>query len=149
MGYSHTQKGHWHWVFILTTLSAAVPGVLLVGENLYLSIILMVSAAIIAFFGVGFGHLTVEEENDRLRVRFGPVPIFQKAIPYSDIVSAEPAQSSFIDGWGLHYTPGKGMIWNIWGWDCVSLTLQNGKTFRIGTDDVEGLIAHLNERIGR
>lgn len=149
MSYSHTQKGPWLFIVSLVAAGLAIASFFAASENITVSIILVVSAAAVAALCFGLSYLTVEEEDDRLRIRFGPLPLLQKKIPYSDIVSVEPSRSNIIDGWGIHYTIGRGMIWNIWGFDCVRLTLKNGKPLRIGTDDVEGLVGHINERIGK
>ena len=39
-----------------------------------------------------------------------------------------------------------GWMYNVWGLDAVQLELQSGKSFRIGTDDPDGLVAALNDR---
>jgi hypothetical protein len=37
----------------------------------------------------------------------------------------------------------RGALWNVWGLDAVELELKSGRIFRIGTDDVGGLVAAL------
>jgi hypothetical protein len=61
----------------------------------------------------------------------------------SDVAAA---RSSWIDGWGIHYIPGRGMTYNLWGFDCVEIDM-NGRTVRVGTDDPEGLTDFLKGRI--
>ena len=63
-----------------------------------------------------------------------------------DISRAEPARIALIDGWGIHYVPGRGWTYNIWGWSCVRLTV-NGGTLRIGTDDAESLAQFILAKI--
>ena len=53
-----------------------------------------------------------------------------------------------LEGWGIHWTPGRGWTYNIWGYDCVKLSLDRG-TIRVGSDDVENLVSFLRERIGQ
>jgi hypothetical protein len=93
-----------------------------------------------------FATLTVRDEGTRLAVRFGPIPLFGTSVAYSDITEVAAARSSFLDGWGVHWTPGRGWIYNLWGFGCVRIGLGR-KTVRIGTDDVEGLVRFLNSRL--
>jgi hypothetical protein len=52
----------------------------------------------------------------------------------------------FAVGWGIHWNPWGGWVWNIWGFDCVVLQLNRGM-FRVGTDDPDGLVEFLRRRI--
>jgi hypothetical protein len=97
------------------------------------------------FLAVSFTYLTVEDEGEFLAVRFGPLPFFGRRVPYTDITAVRRCRSSLIDGWGIHYTPRRGWIYNLWGFDCVELTLKDG-TFRIGSDDANGLETFLRKR---
>ena len=149
MGYSHVQRGKLHYVlyasgamtFGIAWLIHGDPGApwavwLVAGVGL---LCLLLSAC--------FMTLTVEDGGDRLAIRYGPVSLFAKSFPYDKIESAEPDRSSWIDGWGIHYVPGRGWTYNLWGFDCVRLTV-DGRTVRIGTDDPEGLTQFLNDEKG-
>ena len=93
-----------------------------------------------------FRSLTVADDGDRLTIRFGPVPLFRTSIPYADMTGVEAGKSTVIDGWGIHYVPGRGWTYNLWGFGCV--VVYRGKTIiRIGSDDVENLVDFLNRRI--
>lgn len=65
-----------------------------------------------------------------------------KTIPRSAIVSATRHRNAWWNGWGIRKVVG-GWMWNVWGLDSVQLELDNGKVFRIGTDDAAGLLAAL------
>jgi len=144
MGYSHTQRGFFHLlllgfagllVFLGTSVfaeEAAGVGITVVGGLM----------ALVAF---SFMHLTVRDGGDVLLVRFGPLPLLRQRIRYDAIRSVAVSRSSVIDGWGVHWLPGRGWIWNLWGFGCVALDV-DGKRLRIGTDDPEGLAAFLIER---
>ena len=99
-------------------------------------------------FTQAFHHLTVRDEDDCLAIRFGPLPLLGKRIPYADITSAEPDRTSLIDGWGVHWVPGRGTTYNIWGYGCVKLQV-GGRTIRVGSDDVENVLAFLQGKIGK
>ena len=62
------------------------------------------------------------------------------------IESVEPGRSSLLDGWGIHYFPGRGWTYNLWGFDCVVLRMKK-KTLRVGTDDPDGLLEFLQSRV--
>jgi hypothetical protein len=94
-----------------------------------------------------FHHLIVKDRGDGLAIRFGPVPLFRKAVQYSDIVAVEVGRALLLDGWGIHMSIRGGWVWNIWGRDCVVLHLKKG-TLRIGTDDAKNLAGFIEQRIG-
>ncbi len=91
--------------------------------------------------------MTVRELGEALEVRFGPLPLARTRIPYEQIRSVRSERTGLIDGWGIHYIPGRGLVWNVHGRDCVRLELKNGRPFRIGTDDPEGLAAWIRQKI--
>jgi len=142
--YHHTQKGPWGLMcyafaggFLLASLSLPV---------LALQITFFVTALFMLLLGVSMGHLTVEDEGDRLSVRFGPFPLFRRRIPYDDILEVETGRTTFLDGWGIHWSPWSGWVWNVWGYDCVVLRLKRGR-LKIGTDDAEGLAGFVRTRV--
>jgi hypothetical protein len=145
LGYSHTQRG------IIKPILLAAAGITLAVAFVVLeeSPPARTAALAVACVLVGasflFGSLTVRDEGDRLGVRFGPVPLFRRTIPYSEIARVERERSGLLAGWGIHYTR-KGWLWNIGGFDCVRVTTPRGSTL-IGTDDPEGLVAFLKSRI--
>jgi hypothetical protein len=95
-----------------------------------------------------FHHLTVEDQGDVLSIRFGPVPLFRKTVPYNEIKSVETGRTLLLDGLGIHMSIRGGWVWNIWGRDCVVVHFRNGGTLRIGTDDAEYLARFLEGKIG-
>jgi hypothetical protein len=105
-------------------------------------------AVMMAFVGLCFGDLTVRDEGDHLAIRYGPLPVFHKQIRYDAIASVTRGRSSLIDGLGIHYVPGRGWTYNLWGTDCVKL-LVDGKVIRIGTDDAQQLTEFLLSKTTR
>ena len=93
-----------------------------------------------------FHHLTVEDRDDVLAIRFGPVPLFRRTVRYADIQAVEVGRSLLLDGWGIHYSMRGGWVWNLWGQDCVFVRFRDGRTLRIGTDDAENLAAFLEAK---
>jgi hypothetical protein len=142
--YHHTQKGPWGLMcygfavaFVVASLSLPV---------LDLQITFLVTGLLMFLLGVSFHYLTVEDEGDHLVVRFGPFPLFRRRIPYDDIVEIETGRTTFLAGWGIHWSPWGGWVWNVWGYDYVLLRLKSGK-LTIGTDDAEGLAGFVKSRI--
>jgi len=74
------------------------------------------------------------------------VPLFGTSIHYSEITDVAPDRSTFLEGWGVHYMPGRGWIYNLSGFDCVRITMGR-KTVRVGTDDQENLVCFLRTKI--
>ena len=101
-----------------------------------------------ALLGWSFTWLRIEDEGQRLLVRYGPLPFFWTRIEYGEIDSVAPAKSTWIDGWGIHWAPGRGWTYNLWGFDCVELRLGK-QTLRLGTDDAERLAVFLAGKVGR
>ena len=92
--------------------------------------------------------LTTMDDGDALLVQFGPLPLFSTRIPYESIRESKATRSRIIDGWGLHYVPGRGWTWSLWGFGCVEIQ-REWTTIRVGTDDAENLAAFLQTRISR
>ena len=46
----------------------------------------------------------------------------------------------------LYFVPGRGWTYNLSGFNCVKLSVGR-KTVRIGTDDVQGLLAFLDGKV--
>jgi hypothetical protein len=140
--YEHQQVGRLHWLFLGIAALLALAG----RAEGSATEALMLVAVVFAGIGICFRSLSVRDAGDRLVLRFGPLPIFSKSIPYASITAVEVSRSTLIDGWGIHWIPGRGWIWNLWGFDCVRIE-QGGRAFRIGTDDAEGLAEFLRQHL--
>ena len=55
-------------------------------------------------------------------------------------------RSSWIDGWGIHWIPGRGYTYNLWGFSCAKLDVR-GRTVRIGSDDADKLVEFLKSKL--
>lgn len=109
-------------------------------------IVLLCVAALFIFLAACFAELTVRDEGERLVLRYGPLPLFGWKFSWNDVESAKVGRTSWIDGLGIHWIPGRGTTFNLWGFDCVVLQV-NGKIVRIGTDEAEALAQHICTRI--
>ncbi len=145
-GYARTQKaplclvlyGSAPACFALGRMVGSAPG----------NIIAVTAGLLIALLAPAFHRLTVEDQGDRLAIRFGPLPLFRKTMRYADIERVEVGRTLLLDGWGIHLSIRGGWVWNLWGRDCVVIHLRKG-VLRIGTDDPENLATFLEGRIGQ
>ena len=145
MRYEHTQKAPLYLAVLLPGVLCVVAGIL--GDGLQgARVILWVMGALMIVLALCFMWLAVRDEGDALAIRFGPLPLFRRRLPYARLRGAGVERSRILDGWGVHWTPGQGWIWNLWGRDCVAVELDPGR-LRIGTDDPQGLLRHLQRRI--
>jgi hypothetical protein len=76
-----------------------------------------------------------------LHLKFG-IGLIQRTIFREKIVAACQVRNSFWYGFGIRLTP-HGWMWNISGLDGVEITYANGRRFRVGTDDPDGLLTAL------
>lgn len=84
-----------------------------------------------------FRSLTIEISDTELKWYFGS-GFPRKKVLLSEIASVETIQTTFKDGWGIHYTR-RGWLYNVSGRDAVAITLKDGKRFCLGTDEPEKL----------
>lgn len=149
MSYAHTQQGGLHWLLWFTAVICLMgTWYAFLDDETFAVGILAGVAALTAALALCFMSLTVHDGGDALEVNFGPIPLFSRRIPYAAISDPTPSRSKLIDGFGVHWFPGRGWTWNLWGFDCVDMRV-DGKPLRIGTDDAEALANYLNMRILR
>jgi hypothetical protein len=147
-GYDHTQHAPLYGLFVLPAVILLVVAGRLPPQQAPASFALFGAAGVLGVLALSFRQLTVRDEGDCLALRFGPLPLLRKRIRYADILAAERSRSTLVDGWGIHWVPGRGWSFNLWGFDCVRLTLSSGQTIRVGTDAPDGLAQFLQQRRG-
>lgn len=133
--YQHTQ-----WGTVLLAIFGVLGGLVFFvarypGVPQVLDVVLIVLVVVSALFA----NLTVTVSSGRLFVRFG-VGLIRKSFRIGDIVRVEAVRNRWYYGWGVRYTP-HGWLLNVSGLDAVEITLGNGRTYRIGTDEPEALLA--------
>jgi hypothetical protein len=146
--YEHTQWAPMCWLILLPGLSVLLIGAMLSGDP-DVVVPFIIAGAVLTAAAFSFRSLRVVDEGDQLAIRFGPIPVFRRRVAYANIVAAEPDRSNVIDGWGIRWVPGRGWTYNLWGFDCVRLTLANGRTIRVGTDDPRSLAQFVQTRIAQ
>jgi len=144
--YSHTQEAP----LCVILFASAIPLFVLAWiarEQPVVVAVMIVAGVLLAVVGLAFHHLTVEDEGDRLAIRFGPLPFLETSVRYDDIQRVEVGRTTILDGWGIHRSPRLGWLWNLWGWDCVVIHRQRG-VLRVGSDDTDNLAKFLKDKLG-
>ena len=95
------------------------------------------AAAVLALCAFLFHALTVEVSRNEVVAAFGP-GVIRKRWRIDDIDEVRPVQNPWYYGWGIRLIP-HGWMFNVSGLEAVEMQLKNGKKFRIGTDDPQGL----------
>lgn len=144
--YSHTQKGPLGLILGFSSLIFFIVAWLVL-EGSVLPFVLFGIGVLMIVLATAFHHLTIEDQDDRLAIRFGPLPLFRRTVKYADMGKAEVGRTLILDGWGIHYSIRGGWVWNLWGRECVVLHFKNGHVLRIGTDDAENLARFLEGKI--
>ena len=136
--YSHHQRALWLWILVGLLLGGCALH-WMASHNLF---VLLFIPCLAALLGILFSGLRTQVNSSHLKLSFG-LGVIQKTIPRSKIFQAEAVRNSWWYGWGIRFTP-HGWMWNISGLSAIQITYLNGKTFRIGTDDPDGLLIALS-----
>lgn len=141
--YSHLQRGPWWWgilaVGVATFTAAAYVGWTGDPRRIPIAITLATAGVVETLVAFAFRWLTISVNSQDVTARFGPLPLFRRTVPISTIEAVEIGKSTFADGWGIHWYPGRGWTYNIWGFGCIELKLTGGRTLRLGSDEPERL----------
>ncbi len=141
--YWHRQTAPWSW--LLAGIGAIILASAVLARDAVADWMMLPAGVLMCLLASAFHHLTVKDLGLRLSVRFGPVPLFGLSIPYGDIVRVEAGRTTLLDGWGIHYSLRGGWVWNIYGRECVVIHRRRS-ILRLGTDDMENLIAFIRSR---
>lgn len=114
------------------------------GTNFLITAIMV----LILFILASFSTLAVTLDENYLRIKFG-YGIFQKKFPRGEIASAKIVKNHWYYGWGIRlWLWPKMWIYNVSGFDAVEITMKNGGTYRIGTDEPKKLESSIkNDRL--
>ena len=133
MVYQHTQTG------LLTRRLLRAISIITAGSGLFValrstlrSIPLLASSAIVFVCATLFDSLTVRVSHDLVEISFG-IGIIRKQFDVGNIRRASVVKNKWYYGWGIRLTP-HGWLYNVSGLDAVEILMDNGKQYRIGTD---------------
>src|SRR6185295_14455678 len=130
MPYKHTQTG---WITVIICLAVMVAFYLLPTPPEARRIAQPIICFILLFVAALMAALTVEVDDDSVRVKFG-VGLIHKSFRLDEIAACRPVRNKWWWGWGIRLIP-NGWLYNVSGLDAVELEMHNGKKFRIGTDE--------------
>ncbi len=91
--------------------------------------------------------LSVTVEDDAIHIRW--FPFAWRTVHFADIESAQARTYRPLleyGGWGVRWSPGRGMAWNASGDRGVQLTLTSGKQLLIGSQRADELAKVIRER---
>jgi hypothetical protein len=136
MEYHHTQYG----AVMIVGLLTATFGVCLASFVVQAFLIAFLVALPILIISLAlFYSLSISVNADRLVCRFG-IGVIRRELLLSDIQKARAVNNPWYVGWGIRWMPGRYWLWNVSGFLAVELTLGNGSTFRVGTDEPDALV---------
>lgn len=141
--YAHTQRSPLKWFFFALT-ALLLGAAWAVREQPVVGMAISAGALIAGLCGLAFSKMTIKVTDNELMARSGPFPLIATMVRMEDIMEVRPARTSILDGWGLHYFPGRGWTYNVWGRDCIEVITPH-RRLRLGTDDSERLCKTLWE----
>lgn len=142
--YRHRQVG---LLFGIVALGVLVGGLALLQtlsahgsqfSSLFVGVPLFIVLATLFLFSV----LEISIDSQRLTWRFLP-GFITKSVLLADVVEATPTRTSFIYGWGIHYT-NRGWLYNVSGLGAVHVRMRSGKQFLLGSDEPVALAEAIN-----
>ena len=105
-----------------------------------LNLSLIIPTVLLSIFACFFllFSLTVEIKNGFVQCIFGH-GLIRKRIKLTEIRQVHPVKNPWYEGWGIHWVPGKYVVWNVSGFDAVEIQLSTLRRVRIGTNEPEKL----------
>ena len=111
---------------------------LLQGSGMAEAIGPFIAVVILLIIDTLFRSLTVTVSNERIQLSFG-LGIIQKQFQTTEIESARTVRNRWWYGLGIRKIKG-GWMYGISGLDAVELIMNDGRRFRIGTDEPNELL---------
>ena len=145
MIYEHTQTGRL-MIFAFLIVVFVFVGVLT--KTGFEAIIVFYMFFVLFILG-SFVSLNVVIDEEYLRIKFS-YGIFKKRFVLKEIISAKAVKNHWYSGWGIRRCLLPPMwIYNVSGLDAVEIKMENGKTYRIGTDEPRTLGQAIKQAIKR
>ncbi len=92
-----------------------------------------------------FATLTVEVDNDEIRVAFG-IGLIRRSIAVADVLRCDIIRTRLWWGVGLRWTP-SGWLYNVGGREAVRLELAQQRAVMIGSNDAAALKGAIDGRL--
>jgi hypothetical protein len=143
--YKHTQVG---FAIIIPVVAAIIVFLVMLAAGRLMvpawtaAVVVLVAPLMLAFFGT----LTISIEGERLLAKFG-VGVVRKSIPLSRIESFQPIHMRWVHGFGIHWIPFHGWLYNVSGLKAVKIATKSGRRMYFGTDEPEALCKALEKAV--
>ncbi|HET9915120.1 MAG TPA: hypothetical protein VFQ13_24730 [Anaerolineales bacterium] len=132
--YTHTQIGY--LLIIVFSVAILLISYLMFAKADFNPVAIFVLGFLILCLAA-FAALTVEVDDQALDLKFG-IGVIRKRFLLKEVEAYRAVKNPWYYGWGIHVIP-NGWIFNVSGWEAVELQMKNGRKYRVGTDDAEGL----------
>lgn len=140
--YEHTQIGK---LMIAIIIILAICFAIILSTEFNWGIIIF--AILILFIVSSFSTLSVIVNKDQINIKFG-YGLFKRNFSSNKIVSVKTVKNKWYYGWGIRvWLWPKIIIFNVSGFDAVEIKMNNGKIYRIGTDDPKDLKKAISKSI--
>ncbi len=143
--YTNTQSVWLLWV-LLPTPMAGTAATLLAKEGAAAATGLVLLAATTVLLLLMLSSFTIEVGEGQVEWRFGRLGWPRWRVALAEIERVEVATSTFWEGWGIRKTR-TGMLYNASGDQAVRLTLRDGRTLRLGSDEPGRLAGFIMARL--
>jgi hypothetical protein len=134
VGYRHTQFG---FVTAIGLGSATLAGGYMTALTGHWIAVLV--TALMGTLAVVFGTLTMSVRDGLFTCSFGP-GLIRRQIALTEITDVSVVRNRWYFGWGIRLTP-HGWLWNVSGTRGVEVRFNDGRRFRVGSDEPERLAA--------
>jgi len=135
MAYKHTQIGY----LMLFVLFVSILFFGIVLRQTHIELIITIPFIFVLLIITSFLSLKVVIDENYLRIKFG-YGIFRKQFSLKEIISAKIVRNPWYYGWGIRLWAWPRMwIFNVSGFDAIEIKMENGKIYRIGTDEPKKL----------
>ena len=94
---------------------------------------------------LAFSTLTVSVTAEAVVCSFGP-GIIRRRLNLANVKAVEAVRNRWSHGWGIRLTP-HGWPWSVSGLRAIEVELEDGRSFRIGSDEPEALANAIRSRI--
>ncbi|RPJ27500.1 MAG: hypothetical protein EHM33_07825 [Chloroflexi bacterium] len=139
--YKHTQIGY--LLIIAFGIAILLIGNLMIATKFNPTVVFLLALMILCL--ALFATLTVEVDGQAINLRFG-IGVIRKRFLLKEVEEYRAVKNPLYYAWGIHVIP-DGWVFNVSGTQAVELQMRNGRKYRIGTDDVEGLTNAVKARL--
>ncbi|TMP35809.1 hypothetical protein [Pseudoalteromonas rubra] len=100
---------------------------------------------VVAIIAILFSSLTIKVGEGQIRWFFGP-GFWRKSLDYTQIDSAKVIKTKWYNGLGIRLLS-TGWLYNVSGLDAVELTLKDGTTVSLGTNEPKQLLTAIEKAL--